>query len=180
MLFAARSEFDNRGGKAPGVRSSRAPAAGDRTSGLGPPLRAVPMRDEGGVSRRRGFPGAIWRALQGDGGLHERTADDPRGSDRPDDERHIRRAAGQCGQHRELGGKEGGRTDAGVRVDRRARRRGQGSPSRRDGLSNRRQAAMAAHDLEPELHLLSRRRKARRHPAEPERGRRRSRPLQAL
>ena len=48
------------------------------------------------------------------------------------------------------------------------------------GYRIRRQAAMAAHDLEPELHLLSRRRKARRHPAEPERGRRRSRPLQAL
>jgi transposase len=64
--------------------------------------------------------------------------------------------------------------------DRRARRRREGSPSRRDGLSDRRQAAMAAHDFEPLLHLLSRRRKARRHSQEFERRRRRSRPLQAL
>src|SRR5271156_535362 len=49
-----------------------------------------------------------------------------------------------------------------------------------DRLSDRRQAAMAAHDLEPLLHLLSRRRKARRHPQEFERRRHRPRPLQAL
>ena len=39
-----------------------------------------------------------------------------------------------------------------------------GSPSRRNGLSDRRQAALAAHDVEPAFHLLSRRRKARRYP----------------
>src|SRR5271156_3376746 len=180
LLFAARSEFEHRGREAAGVRASRAPAAGDRTSGLGPSLRALPMDDEGGVSRRRGLAGAIWRALQGGGGLHERPADDPRGSDRADDERHFRRAAGLFGQRRRLGGKEGGRADAGLRADRRARRRREGPPSRRDGLSDRRQAAMAAHDLEPLLHLLSRRRKARRHPQEFERRRHRPRPLQAL
>src|SRR5208337_5636441 len=53
----------------------------------------------------------------------------------PDDERHIRRAAGQCGQHRELGGKEGGRTDAGVRVDRRARRLKRDPPYRIPGTA---------------------------------------------
>src|ERR1700741_1482641 len=79
-----------------------------------------------------------------------------------------------------VGGVEGGRAAAGLRADRRARRRREGSPSRRDGLSDRRQAAMAAHDFEPLLHLLSRRRKARRHSKEFERRRRRSRPLQAL
>src|SRR5277367_4479794 len=84
------------------------------------------------------------------------------------------------GARRRLGGREGGRADAGLRADRRARRRREGSPSRRDGLSDRRQAAMAAHDFEPLLHLLSRRRKARRHSQEFERRRRRSRPLQAL
>src|SRR5271168_1778032 len=125
-------------------------------------------------------PGAIWRALQGGGGLSERPAVDPRGSDRADDERHIRRASGLFGERRRLGGREGGRADAGLRADRRARRRREGSPSRRDGLSDRRQAAMAAHDFEPLLHLLSRRRKARRHSQEFERRRRRSRPLQAL
>src|SRR6202789_33368 len=40
----------------------------------------------------------------------------------------------------------------------RARRRREGSLARRDGLSDRRQAAMAAHDLEPFFHLPSRRR----------------------
>src|SRR5271170_1119376 len=84
------------------------------------------------------------------------------------------------GERRRLGGREGGRADADLRADRRARRRREGSPSRRDGLSDRRQAAMAAHDFEPLLHLLSRRRKARRHSQEFERRRRRSRPLQAL
>src|SRR5277367_66277 len=114
LLFAARSEFEHRGREAAGVRPSRAPAAGDRTSGLGPSLRALPMDDEGGVSRRRGLAGAIWRALQGGGGLHERPADDPRGSDRADDERHFRRAPGLFGQRRRLGGREGGRADAGL------------------------------------------------------------------
>src|SRR6202007_2223797 len=87
---------------------------------------------------------------------------------------------GLFGERRRLGGKEGGRGDAGLRADRRARRRREGSPSRRDGLSDRRQAAMAAHDFEPLLHLLSRRGKARAHSQEFERRRRRSRPLQAL
>src|SRR5277367_2567887 len=49
-----------------------------------------------------------------------------------------------------------------------------------DRLSDRRQAPMAAHDLEPLLHLLSRRRKVRQHPQEFERRRHRPRPLQAL
>src|SRR5277367_6061928 len=180
LPFAARSEGADRDREAPGVRSSRAPAAGDGASGFGLPLRALPARDQGGVSRRRGLAGAIWRALQGGGGLSERPAVDPRGSDRADDERHIRRASGLFGERRRLGGREGGRADAGLRADRRARRRREGSPSRRDGLSDRRQAAMAAHDFEPLLHLLSRRRKARRHSQEFERRRRRSRPLQAL
>ena len=47
---------------------------------------------------------------------------------------------------------------------RRARGRGESSPSRRNRVSHRRQAAMAAHHVEPDLHLLSRRRKARRDP----------------
>ena len=63
---------------------------------------------------------------------------------------------------------------------RRARGRGEGSPSRRNGVSHRRQAAMAAHDVEPGLHLLSRRRKARRDPGGFARRRRRARPLPAL
>src|SRR6202167_2068768 len=154
LPFAARSEGADRDREAPGVRSSRAPAAGDGASGFGLPLRELPRRDEGGVSRRRGLAGAIWRALQGGGGLSERPAVDPRGSDRADDERHIRRASGLFGERRRLGGREGGRADAGLRADRRARRRREGSPSRRDGLSDRRQAAMAAHDFEPLLHLL--------------------------
>ena len=42
------------------------------------------------------------------------------------------------------------------RVHRRRRGRGEGSPSRRNGVSHRWLAALAAHDLEPDLHLLSR------------------------
>src|SRR6202166_1173614 len=122
LPFAARSEGADRDREAPGVRSSRAPAAGDGASGFDLPLRELPRGDEGGVSRRRGLAGAIWRALQGGGGLHERPAADPRGSDRADDERHIRRAAGLFGERRRLGGREGGRADAGLRADRRARR----------------------------------------------------------
>ena len=68
------------GRKAAGVRSSRAPAAGDRTSSLDLPLRALPRRDEGGVSRRRGLAGPIWRAHQGGGDLSQRPATHPRGS----------------------------------------------------------------------------------------------------
>src|SRR5271163_3509974 len=108
LPFAARSEGADRDREAPGVRSSRAPAAGDGASGFGLPLRALPARDQGGVSRRRGLADAIWRALQGGGGLSERPAVDPRGSDRADDERHIRRASGLFGERRRLGGREGG------------------------------------------------------------------------
>src|SRR5271163_1934760 len=72
LPFAARSEGADRDREAPGVRSSRAPAAGDGASGFGLPLRALPARDQGGVSRRRGLADAIWRALQGGGGLSER------------------------------------------------------------------------------------------------------------
>ena len=61
-----------------------------------------------------------------------------------------------------------------------ARGRGRGSPSRRNGLSDRRQAALAAHDVEPAFHLLSRRRKARRYPRGLAGGRRRPRSLPAL
>jgi transposase len=48
------------------------------------------------------------------------------------------------------------------------------------GVSHCRQAAMAAHDLEPGLHLLSRRRKTRCDPGGFARRRRRARPLLAL
>src|ERR1700687_4824822 len=142
--FAARSEGADRDREASGVRSSRAPAAGDGASGFDLPLRELPRGDEGGVSQRGGLAGAIWRALQGGGGLSERPAVDPRGSDRADDERHLPRALGLFGERRPLGGREGRRADAGLRADRRARRRREGSPSRRDGLSDRRQAAIAA------------------------------------
>ena len=59
------------------------------------------------------------------------------------------------------------------------------SPRRRfaistDRLSRRRQAAMAAHDIEPDPHLLSRRGKARRGPRGIERRRCRARPLSTL
>ena len=56
--------------------------------------------------RRRGLAGAIWRALQGGGGLHERPAVDPGRWDRADDERRIRRASGLFGERRRLGGRE--------------------------------------------------------------------------
>src|ERR1700683_3148377 len=42
LPFAARSEGADRDREAPGVRSSRAPAAGDGASGFGLPLRALP------------------------------------------------------------------------------------------------------------------------------------------
>src|SRR5277367_2001652 len=106
LPFAARSEGADRDREAPGVRSSRAPAAGDGASGFGLPLRALPACDQGGVSRRRGLADAIWRALQGGGGLSERPAVDPRGSDRADDERHIRRASCLFGERRRLGGEK--------------------------------------------------------------------------
>src|SRR5271170_1355852 len=57
LPFAARSEGADRDREAPGVRSSRAPAAGDGASGFGLPLRALPARDQGGVSRRKGTLG---------------------------------------------------------------------------------------------------------------------------
>ena len=44
--------------------------------------------------------------------LSERPAVDPRGSDRADDERHIRRAAGLFGERRRLGGRRAEKADA--------------------------------------------------------------------
>jgi hypothetical protein len=73
-----------------------------------------------------------------------------------------------------------GKKDEELRAHRRTRRRGEGSPSRRNRLSRRRQAAMAAHDVEPDPHLLSRRGNARRGPRGIARGRRRARPLSPL
>ena len=89
----------------------------------------LPRRDQGGVSRWRGLGRPIWRAHQGGGGLSQYPATHPRGSDRASAERSLRRAADLSGQHRRLGRKEGARAAAGLRVHRRARGRGEGSPS---------------------------------------------------
>ena len=179
LPFAARSEGADRDREAPGVRSSRAPAAGEEHQAS--TYRCAHCRGvTGAASRRRGFlAGAIWRALQGGGGLHERPAVDPRGSDRADDERHIRRASGLFGERRRLGGQKaeeltpvyGGSASA--------------SPARRFAISTRRAIgsaascngctrlrAFASPSIAPEKSAATFQ--------EFERRRRRSRPLQAL
>ena len=103
IAVRARSEGGDRGREAPSVRSSRAPAPGHGTSGLDLSLRELPRRDEGGVSRRRGLAGPIWRTPQGGGGLSQHPATHPRGSDRAGAERSVRRAADLSGQRRGLG-----------------------------------------------------------------------------
>ena len=76
----------------------------------------MPKRDEGGVSLRRDGAGPIWRALQGGGDLPQYPATPPRGSDRADTERSVRRAADLSGQPRRLGRKEGARIAASLCV----------------------------------------------------------------
>src|SRR5260370_2491433 len=71
LRLAARTEVGDRDREAPSVRPSRAPARGYATSGLDLPLRALPRRDEGGVSRGSGLAHSIWRAHQGRGDLSQ-------------------------------------------------------------------------------------------------------------
>jgi hypothetical protein len=137
VRFVSRCEVGDRDREAPSVRYSRAPAAGHGTSGHDLPLRALPRRDQGGVSRGGGLADPIWRAHQGRGDLSQHPATHPRGSRRASADRSVRRAVDLSGQHRRLGGKEGARARPSLRGHRPARGRGQGqgqgspSPGRR-------------------------------------------------
>src|SRR5271167_1827093 len=84
------------------------------------------------------------------------------------------------GQHRRLGGQEGARVAPSLPDHRPACGGGHGSPSRRNRVSHRWQAALVAHNVELALHLLSRGRKARRYPQGFAGRRRRARPLHAV
>ena len=150
--------FEGRRGEASGLRSSGEAADRDRAPRGGPRLPGLPAAHPRRLPRGGGFAGPVWRTLQGGGGLSQRPATRARRTDRADPARPVRGGGGLRGERGELGSPQGRGAGAGLARHRRLRRGGAGALPRRNGLAHRRPAPLAAHRLDPDPHLLSRRR----------------------